>query len=169
MDASTCTVILAALTAVAAIAYTVITYFLLREAQRQTEGQIAPVLNVSFDGLQGHTLSFENIGRGAAVKGTVTVLLEEDPKSKALFFKPEGIPGKISEAMPLLKSGETAALDLRQIPLLGGYTNVEAAFNAFRFHFRFDYESTSGAKYRTTAFAEAGHLIQDRGSYERIR
>ena len=169
MDASAWTVILTALTAGAAIAYTAITYFLLREAQRQTEGQISPVLAVEFNGVGGHTVSIENLGKGVALKGTLTVTLEEDPQNKTLFFKPDGIPGEITEALPLMKPVETYAVDLRQIPLLGGYTGVEASFNAFRFHFRLQYQSTSGAKYRTTAYAEAGHLIQDRGSYERVR
>jgi len=177
MDASACTVILAALTAGAAIAYTVITFFLLREAQRQTEGQIAPVVTVALDDFYGKA-TLENVGKGVAVKGNVTITLEPDRDAmKTYQFRlAENVPGKLSVALPVLKPGQTHHVDLHQPDLTGRWSGSDGSvlttnevFVAYRFHFRLEYESTSGTRYFTTASTEGGKVVENRLSYGRVR
>jgi len=162
MDASACTVILAALTAIAAIAYTYLTYRLLQEAQRQTEAQIAPVLELTFDGIAGHAASLENIGKGVAVKGRLTATRMRGPND---LLQPEKGPGTYAESLPLLKPGQTHSVDLRQKSLLGEWNADKPFMHLWPFHFLLEYESVSGTKHFSEFHAEEGRIDPGRTRY----
>jgi len=166
MNASCWTVFFTALAAIAATAYTVITYFLFREAQHQTEGQIAPVLQVRFD---SHTrkVEMENVGKGVAVKGRLAVTMEQDPNIAGQFSLPAEVDRKLSKAIPILGPGKTYKVNLSEhLPVIRGWD--DGKFQAFLYHFRIEYTSTSGTRYFTDAHAEKGYLVQDRVSYTRV-
>lgn len=159
------TALAAVVAAGATVWYAILTRRLWREAQRQTEGQIAPVLELIFDGVAGHTATLENIGKGVAVKGRLTVTSEPSPRLFNQFPGNGEPPGKYAEPLPLLKPGQIHEVDLNRASLLGGKGTDSPLMNMYDFHFRLDYESVAGTKHFSEFHALEGRIDPDRTRY----